>query len=89
MWWGVGALTTIGSELFPVTVEGRIAAMILTVIGVFVFSAITATITSFLIGDQSQPIDLAGQLERIRSLHASGDLTAEEFQQAKARVMAT
>jgi voltage-gated potassium channel len=88
LWWGVGALTTVGSELFPVTVEGRVAAMFLTLAGAFVFSAITATITSFLIGERSGSVDFAGQLERLSGMASSGQLTADEFRQAKARVLA-
>ena len=29
LWWGVGALTAVGSDLFPVTSEGRLSAMLL------------------------------------------------------------
>lgn len=88
LWWGVGALTTVGSELFPVTVEGRLAAMLLTLAGAFVFSAITATITSFLIGERSPKVDLVGQLEKLLGMLESGRLTADEYQQAKAKVLA-
>jgi voltage-gated potassium channel len=58
LWWGIGSLTTVGSDLFPVTDEGRLAAIVLMLVGVFLFSAVTATITSFLLsqGDtEDQP----------------------------------
>lgn len=37
LWSAVGAITTAGSDLFPITIEGRLAAMVLTVVGVFLY----------------------------------------------------
>jgi voltage-gated potassium channel len=49
LWWGVVTLTTVGyGDVTPVTTEGRIAAMALMLLGIGLFGAITATITSYL-----------------------------------------
>lgn len=49
LWWGVVTLTTVGyGDVVPVTTEGRIAAMVLMLLGISLFGAITATITSYL-----------------------------------------
>ena len=49
LWWGVVTLTTVGyGDVTPVTTEGRIAAMVLMLLGIGLFGAITATITSYL-----------------------------------------
>jgi len=49
LWWGVVTLTTVGyGDVYPVTTEGRIAAMALMLLGIGLFGAITATITSYL-----------------------------------------
>ena len=49
LWWGVVTLTTVGyGDVYPVTTEGRLAAMALMLLGIGLFGAITATITSYL-----------------------------------------
>jgi voltage-gated potassium channel len=48
LWWGVVTLTTVGyGDVVPHTTEGRIAAMALMLLGIGLFGAITATITSY------------------------------------------
>src|SRR5256885_13027684 len=50
LWWGVTTLTTVGyGDVIPVTPEGRIAATILMLLGISLFSAITATITGYIL----------------------------------------
>jgi voltage-gated potassium channel len=49
LWWGVVTLTTVGyGDVYPQTPEGRVAAMVLMLLGIVLFGAITATITSYL-----------------------------------------
>jgi voltage-gated potassium channel len=88
LWWGVVTLTTVGyGDVTPVTTEGRVAAMALMLLGIGLFGAITATITSYLMThDTDNGVDnsLAGDLERLAVLHASGALTDDEFAVAKA-----
>jgi voltage-gated potassium channel len=49
LWWGVVTLTTVGyGDVTPVTTEGRLAAMALMLLGIGLFGALTATITSYL-----------------------------------------
>jgi voltage-gated potassium channel len=93
LWWGVGSLTTVGSDLFPVTLEGRLAAMLLMLVGMFLFSAITATITSFLLSqgdtdDRAGAWSLASEIDHLASLRDRGELSVEEFAMAKGRVLA-
>jgi voltage-gated potassium channel len=90
LWWGLGALTSVGSEVYPTTTDGRIAAMLLMVLGIFLFSAITATITSFLLGPTSEPSGPAGitdELERLADLVERGHLNQDEFVRAKHQVL--
>ena len=54
LWWGVVTLSTVGyGDVYPVTLEGRLAAMVLMLLGIGLFSAITATVTSYLLSTQA------------------------------------
>ena len=93
LWWGVVTLTTVGyGDVTPVTIEGRVAAMALMLLGIGLFGAITATITSYLLTRDIHELEergaessLADELERLASLHSSGALTDDEFAAAKRR----
>lgn len=87
LWWGIVTLTTVGyGDVFPRTGEGRVAAMVLMVLGISLYSAITATITSILIAGRSTP-SAVDQLERLSKLAGEGSLTAQEFERAKANIL--
>lgn len=89
LWWGLVTMTTVGyGEIYPKTAEGRIAAAVLLVLGIALYSAIIATITSFLMDHgEAHPPGIPGQLERLARLHARGDLTEGEFAAAKRAVI--
>jgi len=54
-WWAFVSLTTIGyGDIFPVTVEGRVAAMVLALAGIGLFSLITAQLATYFIKVQKQ-----------------------------------
>lgn len=65
LWWTGMLLASIGSDFWPVTVEGRVLSAILAVYGLAVFGYITATFASFFIGrDAAEPAaGLAGSAE--------------------------
>jgi voltage-gated potassium channel len=50
LWWTVMLLTSIGSDYWPVTPEGRVLCFILAVYGFAVFGYFTATLATFFIG---------------------------------------
>lgn len=50
LWWTAMVMTTIGTDYFPVTAEGRALAWALSLFAIGVFSYVTATIASFLLG---------------------------------------
>jgi voltage-gated potassium channel len=89
LWWGLTTMTTVGyGDVFPTTAEGRLVAAVLMILGIGLYSIITATVTSFLIADdRAGPADLAGQLERLAVLHADGRVTDHEYRAAKAAVI--
>jgi voltage-gated potassium channel len=118
LWWGVVTLTTVGyGDVIPHTTEGRIAAMVLMLLGIGLFGAITATITSYFLSTDLRRMEskveadvvldttmekrtapsaertssaggtLVSELERLAVLHRSGDLTPDEFDRAKTRLL--
>jgi voltage-gated potassium channel len=92
LWWGVTTLTTVGyGDTYPVTSEGRLGAMVLMLLGIGLFSAITATITSYFISQETPSRNrgdrVVERLQRLADLRREGSLTEEEFAVAKARAI--
>jgi voltage-gated potassium channel len=88
LWWSVVTLTTVGyGDVYPVTPEGRIAAMALMVLGIGLFAAITATVTSALIGSGATKEDSVARLDRLDSLLAAGRVTEAEYDQKRAEII--
>lgn len=73
LWWTSMLITTMGSQFWPQTVEGRILCFLLAVYGLAIFGYITATLATFFIGqdaapDQSGRLDApAGEIKDLRS----------------------
>jgi voltage-gated potassium channel len=90
LWWGVVTLTTVGyGDVYPVTPEGRLAAGALMLLGIGLFGAITATITSYLIATaKSSAVDPLAQLRELALLRADGTITEDEFAATKATLLA-
>lgn len=64
LWWTAMILTTMGSEYWPRTSEGRLICLLLSIYAFAVFGYITATLASFFVGsDAARERDRSGQLE--------------------------
>ena len=70
LWWTVMLLTTIGSQYWPVTNEGRILAVLMSIYGLAVFGYITAVLASFFVGldaeEPDAPIAGADDIKQLR-----------------------
>ncbi|TPE43095.1 potassium channel family protein [Pontibacter mangrovi] len=70
LWWTVMLLTSIGSDYFPVTPEGRILCLLLAIYGFAVFGYFTATVASFFIdtdaGSGKTEVAGARQIEQLQ-----------------------
>jgi voltage-gated potassium channel len=80
LWWGIVTMTTVGyGDVYPVTPEGRLAASVLMILGIGLFSAITAIVTSFLIRGPAEARTAAVRLRELESLRGEGLIAADEF----------
>ena len=79
VWWTAMLMTTLGSEYWPQTIEGRVLCWVLALYAFAVFGYITATIASYFVGQESGPAggdevsadDLQSLREEIAALRAS------------------
>ncbi|MEY4133517.1 MAG: hypothetical protein RL592_1575 [Verrucomicrobiota bacterium] len=70
LWWALTTVTTVGyGDMYPVTTEGRIIAAVLMLIGIALFGAMSAIVTSKLILPK-ETRDHEELRHEIRSLHA-------------------
>ncbi len=69
VWWTAMMMTTMGSEQWPKTTEGRVLAFLLALYAFAVFGYITATIASYFIGRKpaANPPDVSAELEAVRA----------------------
>jgi voltage-gated potassium channel len=74
LWWTAMLLTTMGSEYWPRSPEGRVICLLLSMYAFAVFGYITATLASFFIGG-----DTAEERRRSRTI-------AEELAALRAQV---
>jgi voltage-gated potassium channel len=89
IWWGIVTLTTVGyGDVYPVTPEGRLAASVLMLLGIGLFGAITATITSYLVATQRGSGDSPSvRLRELAALRDEGVITADDFDAKKADLL--
>ena len=70
LWWTAMILTTMGSQEWPLTTEGRILCIIISLYAFAIFGYVTATIASFFIGQDAlnEDAEIAGstKLEGLR-----------------------
>ncbi|HEX6573389.1 MAG TPA: potassium channel family protein [Gemmatimonadaceae bacterium] len=57
LWWTAMIITTLGSAYWPVTPEGRILAVLISLVAIGVFGYLTATLASFLVGRDAAATD--------------------------------
>ncbi len=85
LWWTAMLVTSIGSDLWPSTLEGRALTLLLSIYGLAVFGYITASFASFFVGRDAEtpdgPVagreDVARLTEEIRALRQQLDRASQ------------
>ena len=80
LWWTAMVMTTMGSDYFPRTVEGRVLCLALAVYAFAVFGYVTATLATFFVGRdaESEEAEVAGAVQ-VESLRAEVAALREEL----------
>lgn len=71
IWWSISTLTTVGyGDVYPVSIEGRMVAIVLMVAGVGIFGTFSGFIASWIIGptQKKEAIDLGELREELNSI---------------------
>ncbi len=80
LWWTAMVMTTMGSDYFPRTTEGRALCFLLAVYAFAVFGYVTATLATFFVGRdaESEEAEVAGAAQ-VESLRAEVAALREEL----------
>jgi voltage-gated potassium channel len=80
LWWTAMALTTMGSDYFPLTPEGRVLGFLIALYAFAVFGYLTATLATFFVGRDAESAEgeIAGALS-VEALHGEIALLREEL----------
>ena len=58
IWWSIASVTTVGyGDKFPITPDGRFIASLLMVVGIALFSALTALMAAWVMGERRLELD--------------------------------
>ena len=80
LWWTAMLLTSIGSDYFPRTAEGRMLCLILAIYGFAVFGYMTATLATFFLARDTEQTtepslrELKDEIAQLRQMLAAGRL---------------
>jgi len=83
LWWTAMIMTTMGSEYWPSTPEGRILGWLLSLYAFAVFGYITAMIASFFFGQDRGESDQTLPVEELVALRAEIGALREELQRSE------
>ncbi len=86
VWWTAMLVSTMGSDFWPSTPEGRVLTLLLSVYGLAVFGYITASFATFFIGQEAAaPDGDVGGAKAIEALREDIAALREELKRSAAR----
>lgn len=83
VWWASGTLTTVGTELYPLSAEGRVLAIVMMIFGVSVFGYIAGSLASLFVD-----LDSAARRESEKAEPEGYSQLQEEIHQLEERIAA-
>lgn len=83
LWWTAMLVTTIGSQYWPESGEGRVLCLLLSVYGLAMFGYVTATLATFFIGRDKEQRSTAANTEAISALRREIAALRKELQAAR------
>ncbi len=88
VWWAACTVTTVNSEKYAVSPEGRVLAVLLRIYAVAIFGLITATIASYLVGKRQAEADAAATAVGAREAGDGMAALVEEVRRLREEVRA-
>ena len=85
LWWTAMLMTTLGSEFWPATAEGRVLCFFLAVYAFAVFGYVTATVAAFFIGRNAAPGVELPSADSVEALRREIETLREEIRSGSAR----
>lgn len=85
LWWTAMLLTSIGSEYWPQTAEGRVLCFLLSLYGFAVFGYVTAVLASFFIGRDAEGAGELASAQAIKELRDQIAVLHEELLAMRSR----
>jgi voltage-gated potassium channel len=87
LWWTAMLMTTMGSDYWPQTAEGRLLCLLLAMYGFAVFGYVTATLATFFIGRDAQEgqVDIVAH-EALNALSAQIEAMHADVERLRARL---
>lgn len=84
LWWTAMLVTTLGSDFWPHTTEGRVLTLLLSIYAVGVFGYLAASLASYFVGKESSSNDEAA-LSRQAAYHLRDEIAQLREELARAR----
>lgn len=79
LWWTAMLITTLGSDFWPQTPEGRLLTLVLSAYGFAVFGYLTAAFAAFFIGSDARSASTPAGREAVAALHAQIEALRREL----------
>lgn len=87
VWWSVTTITTVGyGDKYPITLEGRIIAMVLMVAGVGLFGTLSGLVASYFLAGKDKDDNREQLLRELESLHRKLDELREKVDEKELRL---